>query len=121
MKRWTKEWYEVRSPQDGSYGMEVRHVQVCLEEIKEHKHNVYVARVVEIKPLDKFYKVCGPYLWTANHKFYVGKEVMLRQHTWRTLKIKKVGSYYREELKYYWFDPRNPSTEATEKFEEVVE
>jgi len=117
-KRWTKEWYEVRSPQDGSYGMEVRHVQVCLEEIKEHKHNVYIARVVEIKPLEKFYKVSGPYFWGANHKFYVGKEVMLRQHTWGN---RKNDSYYRNYRKYYWFDPRNPSTEATEKFEEVVE
>ena len=114
-KRWIKEWYEVRSPQDGSYGMEVRNLQVCLEEIKKHKHNVYIARVVKLKPLDEFHKVCSIYSWMANHKFYVGKEVMLRQHTWKNSKNE---SYYR---KYYWFDPRNPSTEVTEKFEEIVE
>lgn len=117
-KRWTKEWYEVRTPQDGSYGMEVRHLQVCLEEIKKHKHNVYVARVVEIKPLDEFYKVSGPYSWFANHKFCIGKKVMLRQHTWKN---RKKDLYYRRDIKYYWFDPRNPSTEATEKFEEAIE
>ena len=116
-KKWTKEWYEVRSPQDGSYGMEVRHLQVCLEEIKKHKHNVYVARVVEIKTLDEFHKVSGPYSWLANLKFYIGKEVMLRQHTWKN---KKKDSYCRD-IKYYWFDPRNPGTEVGEKYEEVVE
>jgi len=114
-KRWIKEWYEVRSPQDGSYGMEVRHLQICLEEIKKHKNNVYVGRVVKIQPLDEFYKVNGLYSWAANHKFYIGKEIMLRQHTWKNMKN---NSYCR---KYYWFDPRNPSTEATEKFEEIVE
>jgi hypothetical protein len=76
---------------------------------------LYIAKVVKLKPLDEFYKVCGTYSWMANHKFYIGKEVMLRQHTWKN---SKNDSYY---IKYYWFDPRNPSTEATEKFEEIVE
>ena len=83
--------------------------EVILEEVGEYKHNVFIADVKMIKPLEPFETkgVAGG----CRYRFRIGERFLLRRH--------KGGNnvpWYSTFSDKYWFDVRYPGRENFEEF-----
>ena len=99
---WFKEFYQ-RDPTDSSISFyyRQRRCEVILEEVGEYKHNVFIAEVKMIKPLEPFETkgVAGG----CRYRFRIGERFLLRRH--------KGGNnvpWYSTFSDKYWFDVRYP-------------
>lgn len=76
---WFKEFYQ-RDPTDNSISFyyRQRRCEVILEEVGEYKHNVFIAEVKRINPLEPFEMkgVAGG----CKYRFRIGERFLLRRH-----------------------------------------
>lgn len=82
-----------------------------MEEVGEYKHNVFIAEVKMIKPLEPFKKkgVAGG----CRYRFRIGERFLLRRHKGGKNKNEPWYSIFSDK---YWFDVRYPGRENFEKF-----
>lgn len=110
-RRWFKEFYQ-KDPTDNStdFYCRQRHCEVILEEVGEYKHNVFIAEVKLINPLEPYETrgVCGG----CKYQFRIGERFLLRKH-----KGDKNRPWYSTFYEKYWFDVRYPGREDFEMFE----
>lgn len=109
---WFKEFYQ-RDPTDNSISFyyRQRRCEVILEEVGEYKHNVFIAEVKRINPLEPFETkgVAGG----CRYRFRIGERFLLRRH--KGGKNNDEPWYYTFSDKY-WFDVRYPGRENFEDF-----
>lgn len=76
---WFKEFYQ-RDPTDNSISFyyRQRRCEVILEEVGEYKHNVFIAEVKMIKPLEPFETKGGA--GGCRYRFRIGERFLLRRH-----------------------------------------
>ena len=76
---WFKEFYQ-RDPTDNSISFyyRQRRCEVILEEVGEYKHNIFIAEVKRINPLEPFETkgVAGG----CKYRFRIGERFLLRRH-----------------------------------------
>lgn len=101
---WFKEFYQ-RDPTDNSISFyyRQRRCEVILEEVGEYKHNVFIAEVKMIKPLEHFETkgVAGG----CGYRFRIGERFLLRRHKGGKNKNNPRYSTFSDK---YWFDVRYP-------------
>lgn len=108
---WFKEFYQ-KDPTDNiiSFYYRQRRCEVILEEVGEYKHNVFIAEVTLIKPLEPFKtkNVAGG----CRYRFQIGERFLLRRHKGGNNKSR--CSIFSDK---YWFDVRYPGRKNFEMFE----
>lgn len=108
---WFKEFYQ-KDPTDNSISFyyRQRRCEVILEEVGEYKHNVFIAEVTLIKPLEPFKtkSVAGG----CRYRFHIGERFLLRRHKGGNNKSRR--SIFSDK---YWFDVRYPGRKNFEMFE----
>lgn len=108
---WFKEFYQ-KDPTDNSISFyyRQRRCEVILEEVGEYKHNVFIAEVTLIKPLEPFKTkdVAGG----CRYRFQIGERFLLRRHKGGNNKSR--CSIFSDK---YWFDVRYPGRKNFEMFE----